>query len=68
MAPSNRVALRSASALASVSAKDGEADAVTVKEVRRRHRLRNDSRIADLFEGFFKSTVVCPVCKVRGAT
>ena len=26
------------------------------------HRRRNDSHIADCFEGFFKSTVVCPSC------
>ena len=44
-------------------AKEGEADADVAAEVRRRHRLRNDSRIADLFEGYFKSTVVCPHCK-----
>ena len=44
-------------------AKETEADDAVVAEVRRRHRLRNDSRIADLFEGFFKSTVVCPKCQ-----
>ena len=27
------------------------------------HRRRNDSDIADCFEGFFKSTVVCPSCQ-----
>ena len=44
-------------------AKEGEPDHQVVAEVRRRHRLRNDSRIADLFEGYFKSTVVCPHCR-----
>ncbi|KAL1525979.1 hypothetical protein AB1Y20_020805 [Prymnesium parvum] len=41
---------------------NGEPDAEIIAEVRKRHRLRNSSRIADMFEGFFKSTVVCPVC------
>ena len=44
-------------------AKGSESDEYIVGEVRRRHRLRNDSRIADLFEGYFKSTVVCPSCE-----
>ena len=44
-------------------AKDDEPDEHVVAEISRRHRQRNDSRIADLFQGFFKSTVVCPSCR-----
>ena len=45
---------------------NGEADVDIIAEVRQRHRKRNNSRIGDMFEGFYKSTVVCPVCeKVR---
>ena len=42
--------------------KGHETDRYIFGEVRRRHRLRNDSRLAELFEGYFKSTVVCPAC------
>lgn len=42
---------------------NGEPDAEIIAEVRKRHRLRNHSRIGDMFEGFYKSTVVCPACE-----
>lgn len=32
------------------------------------HKLRNDSVIVDLFQGMYKSTVVCPVCDVVSVT
>jgi len=41
---------------------NGEPDEQVAREVTIRHRQRNDSYIADLFEGLFKSTVVCPKC------
>ena len=37
-------------------------DAYFHSKVLEGHRRRNDSHIADCFEGFFKSTVVCPSC------
>ena len=47
---------------------DGQPDSEIAAEVRRRHKLRNDSHIADLFEGYFKSTVVCPQCQKVSVT
>jgi len=41
---------------------DGEPDEHIAREVLSRHRKRNDSHVSDLFEGLFKSTVVCPEC------
>ena len=38
-------------------------DAYFHSKVLEGHRRRNDSHIADCFEGFFKSTVVCPSCQ-----
>ena len=32
------------------------------------HKLRNDSVIVDLWQGMYKSTVVCPVCEVVSVT
>ena len=43
-------------------AKGTEPDVEIAREVSRRHKLRNDSYVADLFEGYFKSTVICPKC------
>ena len=49
-------------------AKGNESDDFIASEVHKRHRMRNDSRIADLFEGYFKSTVVCPTCERMSVT
>ena len=46
---------------------DGDV-AVHAAEALRRHRLRNDSHIADLFEGQLKSTVTCGECGKRSFT
>jgi ubiquitin carboxyl-terminal hydrolase 4/11 len=32
------------------------------------HKLRNDSIVVDLWQGMYKSTVVCPVCDVVSVT
>merc|ERR1719424_418739 len=40
---------------------NGEPDEEVAAEVLHRHRKRNDSQVADLFEGLFRSTIVCPV-------
>ena len=40
---------------------NGETDEEVAAEVLTRHRKRNDSLVADLFEGLFRSTIVCPV-------
>ena len=32
------------------------------------HKMRNDSVIVDLWQGMYKSTVVCPVCEVVSVT
>jgi len=32
------------------------------------HKLRNDSVVVDLWQGMYKSTVVCPVCEVVSVT
>lgn len=34
----------------------------------KRHRLRNDSVIVDLFTGLYKSTIVCPICSLTSVT
>uniref|UniRef100_A0A7S2FKD8 ubiquitinyl hydrolase 1 n=1 Tax=Octactis speculum TaxID=3111310 RepID=A0A7S2FKD8_9STRA len=41
---------------------DGRPDPVVAKESLDRYKLRNDSKIQDLFLGQFKSTLVCPDC------
>lgn len=39
---------------------------VVAEEAWQRHKMRNDSFIVDLFQGQYKSKLVCPVCaKVR---
>lgn len=41
---------------------------VVAEEAWQRHKLRNDSFIVDLFQGQYKSKLVCPVCaKVRSS-
>lgn len=41
---------------------------VVAEEAWQRHKMRNDSFIVDLFQGQYKSKLVCPVCaKVRQA-
>jgi len=47
-----------------VEAKDaaGRPDVTVAAEAWRTHLLRNDSKIVDLFQGQFKSTLVCPDC------
>ena len=48
-----------------VEAKDanGRPDDVVAAEAWHDHQLRNDSIIVDLFQGQYKSTVVCPECE-----
>ncbi|CAN0135612.1 unnamed protein product [Lampetra planeri] len=41
---------------------DGRPDAVVAEEAWARHRQRNDSFVVDLFQGQYKSTLVCPIC------
>ncbi|XP_070594162.1 ubiquitin carboxyl-terminal hydrolase 19 isoform X1 [Erythrolamprus reginae] len=41
---------------------DGRPDEVVAEEAWQRHKMRNDSFIVDLFQGQFKSKLVCPVC------
>ncbi|XP_060095352.1 ubiquitin carboxyl-terminal hydrolase 19 isoform X2 [Heteronotia binoei] len=41
---------------------DGRPDEVVAEEAWQRHKMRNDSFIVDLFQGQYKSTLVCPVC------
>ncbi|XP_033615680.1 ubiquitin carboxyl-terminal hydrolase 19 isoform X10 [Fukomys damarensis] len=41
---------------------DGRPDEVVAAEAWQRHKLRNDSFIVDLFQGQYKSKLVCPVC------
>ncbi|XP_062978176.1 ubiquitin carboxyl-terminal hydrolase 19 isoform X2 [Elgaria multicarinata webbii] len=41
---------------------DGRPDEVVAEEAWQRHKLRNDSFIVDLFQGQYKSKLVCPVC------
>lgn len=35
---------------------------VVAEEAWQRHKMRNDSFIVDLFQGQYKSKLVCPVC------
>uniref|UniRef100_A0A665X616 ubiquitinyl hydrolase 1 n=1 Tax=Echeneis naucrates TaxID=173247 RepID=A0A665X616_ECHNA len=41
---------------------DGRMDEVVAEEAWQRHKMRNDSFIVDLFQGQFKSKLVCPTC------
>ncbi|XP_028265096.1 ubiquitin carboxyl-terminal hydrolase 19 isoform X2 [Parambassis ranga] len=41
---------------------DGRLDEVVAEEAWQRHKMRNDSFIVDLFQGQFKSKLVCPSC------
>uniref|UniRef100_A0A6Q2YA53 ubiquitinyl hydrolase 1 n=1 Tax=Esox lucius TaxID=8010 RepID=A0A6Q2YA53_ESOLU len=41
---------------------DGRLDEVVAEEAWQRHKMRNDSFIVDLFQGQYKSKLVCPVC------
>lgn len=40
---------------------------VVAEEAWQRHKMRNDSFIVDLFQGQYKSKLVCPVCSKVGA-
>ncbi|KAK2163342.1 hypothetical protein LSH36_81g02038 [Paralvinella palmiformis] len=42
---------------------DGRPDEVVANEAWARYKSRNDSFIVDLFQGQYKSKLVCPVCK-----
>lgn len=39
---------------------------VVAEEAWQRHKMRNDSFIVDLFQGQYKSKLVCPVCSKVG--
>ncbi|XP_067382979.1 ubiquitin carboxyl-terminal hydrolase 19 isoform X3 [Channa argus] len=41
---------------------DGRLDEAVAEEAWQRHKMRNDSFIVDLFQGQFKSKLVCPTC------
>lgn len=41
---------------------DGRPDEIVADESWKRYKLRNDSIVVDLFQGQYKSTVVCPEC------
>ncbi|XP_062872197.1 ubiquitin carboxyl-terminal hydrolase 19 [Trichomycterus rosablanca] len=41
---------------------DGRQDEVVAEEAWQRHKMRNDSFIVDLFQGQYKSKLVCPTC------
>uniref|UniRef100_A0A674H9V6 ubiquitinyl hydrolase 1 n=1 Tax=Taeniopygia guttata TaxID=59729 RepID=A0A674H9V6_TAEGU len=41
---------------------DGRPDEVVAEEAWQRHKMRNDSFIVDLFQGQYKSKLVCPMC------
>lgn len=41
---------------------DGRPDQIVAEEMWLQHKMRNDSIIVDLFQGQFKSTLVCPEC------
>ncbi|XP_067908310.1 ubiquitin carboxyl-terminal hydrolase 19 isoform X2 [Heterodontus francisci] len=41
---------------------DGRPDEVVAEEAWERHKMRNDSFIVDLFQGQYKSKLVCPKC------
>lgn len=45
---------------------DGRPDAEVAEEAWQVYRQRNDSFFVDLFQGQFKSTLVCPVCSKVG--
>ncbi|KAH9245937.1 hypothetical protein BASA81_016577, partial [Batrachochytrium salamandrivorans] len=47
---------------------NGRPDNEVAAECRQVHRLRNDSKVNDLFEGFYRSTVVCPDCGKKSIT
>ncbi|KAL6571157.1 Ubiquitin carboxyl-terminal hydrolase 9 [Orobanche hederae] len=42
---------------------DGHADEEVADECWRIHKARNDSVIVDVFQGQYKSTLVCPLCR-----
>lgn len=48
-----------------VDRNDFESDAAAAAEARRRHALRNDSRVGAEFQGMYKSTVVCEECHLE---
>ncbi|XP_061474826.1 ubiquitin carboxyl-terminal hydrolase 19 isoform X2 [Rhineura floridana] len=41
---------------------DGRPDEIVAEEAWKRHKMRNDSFIVDLFQGQYKSKLVCPMC------
>jgi hypothetical protein len=41
---------------------DGRSDRLVAREAWFNHQRRNDSIIVDLFQGQYKSTLICPVC------
>ncbi|XP_066554299.1 ubiquitin carboxyl-terminal hydrolase 19 isoform X2 [Amia ocellicauda] len=41
---------------------DGRQDEVVAEEAWQRHKMRNDSFVVDLFQGQYKSKLVCPIC------
>lgn len=41
---------------------------VVAEEAWQRHKMRNDSFIVDLFQGQFKSKLVCPTCSKVDST
>lgn len=41
---------------------DGRPDSAVADEAWRVYKMRNDSVIVDLFQGQYKSTLVCPSC------
>ncbi|PIK58826.1 putative ubiquitin carboxyl-terminal hydrolase 19 [Apostichopus japonicus] len=41
---------------------DGRPDEVIAEESWKRHKRRNDSFVSDIFQGQYKSKLVCPVC------
>ncbi|CAI9097565.1 OLC1v1034027C1 [Oldenlandia corymbosa var. corymbosa] len=47
---------------------DGRPDDEVAEEHWRNHLLRNDSIIVDLYQGQYRSTLVCPVCKEKSVT
>lgn len=49
--------------LTSAVESDGRPDAVVADEAWRVYKKRNDSVIVDLFQGQYKSTLVCPSCR-----
>ncbi|RKP09098.1 hypothetical protein THASP1DRAFT_14708 [Thamnocephalis sphaerospora] len=47
---------------------NGRPDAVVAEERWRMHKMRNDSKVVDEFQGQFKSTLVCPDCNKVSVT